>query len=735
MKHKRGAAVDAHRLLPSLAHWVFPAVVILLATFIFGDTVWRHAALSAVSSVRTAEAAIDSRTISPEAELRSTIPPAQSLDARWWIIYAEQQLEEGRLRIRRNFQDNHPAGREIHWSSLPTWALSAVSVGTSFFSGRPASRGVQDAALFFGPVTLAASLCLLGWLAWRVFTPAITGFFLLAFSVSPLVYQAFRPGEVDHHGMVLTFLLAGFLALLVAGKIHPDGTQRRGTKSSAAAVARWVWAAGFFHGAALWISASSTIPLLVGCALGAVAAALVLRPGLIAPRLWQTWGVAGGLASIFFYLIEYFPQHMGWRLEVNHPLWSLAWMGGAFWLSQVLTMLAGQKIVWSRHWAGQALPALVFLLLPVVLVARFPAQTFLVSDPFLLDLHKRFISEFQSLPAHLAGNGLFPGLIEAGLLPALTLCLTGFMLTSRSPLPDFAKTSVAFLVPPVMVIQALALWQIRWGITAVGFWALLAAVCLAAVLSLRGIPRISALVATSLAAALLLAAYPLAVWLGLNQRASLAGQMPKSGIPAILSRDLAHRLVQASGMDVPVVLSAPTTSTDLAYFGGIKVLGTLYWENRDGLVRAARIFAEPSPAKVKEMLLESGVNFILVPTWEDFVTPYTELLGGNSGEDKPFFRLLTAGQTPPVWLRPLHYPVADGFDIGPDQVRLYRFMPTQTPAQAALHLGIYHAERMEWEEARTALARAAKLDPLEPSVAPWLRQIEISQKNQTPTKP
>jgi hypothetical protein len=733
MKHKRGAAVDARRLLPSLAHWVFPAVVLLLVAFIFGDTVWRHAALNAVSSVRTAEAAIDSRTVSPEAKLRSTVPPAQSLDARWWIIYTERQLEEGRLRVRRNLQDNFPVGREVHWSSLPLWVLSAISIAVSLFSGHPAPQCVQDAALFFGPLTLAPSLLLLGWLAWRVFTPAVTGFFLLAFSVSPFVYQVFRPGEVDHHGIVLTFLLAGFLALLVAGKIHEDGAQRRSAKSSGVA-ARWVWAAGAFHGAALWISASSTIPLLFGCGLGALAAVLVVRPGLIAPALWQTWGWSGCLASIVFYLIEYFPRHMGWRLEVNHPLWSLAWLAGALLLSQVLSALAGQKVSWSLPLAAKALVALALALLPVVLVARFPAQTFVVSDPFLLDLHRRFISEFQSLPASLAENGLFPGLLQASLLPVLSLCLVGIMLTNRSRLTDFAKTSVFFLAPPVMVIQALALWQNRWGITAIGLWALLAAVCLSAVLPLFRVPRVSAIIVTSLASALLLTS-PLAVWLGLGQQASLAEQMPKSGIPAILARDLAHRLVQASGHDVPVVLSAPTTSTDLAYFGGIKVLGTLYWENRDGLVRAAQIFAEPSPDKVKDMLLESGVNFILVPTWEDFVAPYAELLGRDAGEEKPFIGRLTGGEAPPVWLRPLHYPVAEGFDIGPDQVRLYRFIPTQTPAQAALHLGIYHAERMEWEEARTALARAAKLDPLEPTIAPWLRQIESSLKNQTPTKP
>jgi hypothetical protein len=729
MKHERGAKNAAYRPPSGATAWLFPAVALLLFVFIIGDTIWRHAALSAVTSVRTAEAVVDPGAVSAQAVIRSTIPPLGSMDARWWIIYTEQQLEEGRLRIRRNLQDNHPAGREVHWSSLPMWVLASLSIATSLFAGRPAPQCVQDAALLFGPVTLTASLLLLGWMAWRLFTPAVTGFFLLAFSLSPSVYQAFRPGEVDHHGIVLTFLLAGFLAILVAGKENPDGTRRRGPKSSEAAATRWAAAAGFFHGAALWISASSTIPLLVGCGLGAVVSAVFMRRCLMPPALWQTWGVAGCVASCVFYLLEYFPSHMGWRLEINHPLWSFAWLGGSILLGLALVPLGGGKIATPRWISAKALLAAVLLIAPVALTLLLPSHTFLVSDPFLLELHRHFISEFQSLPAFFAENALFPGCLEVGLLPIFSLGLAGIMLRYRASVPDLAKTSALFLAGPVLVIQLLAFWQIRWGITSVGLWSLFAAVMLSGVFCLRGGPRILVFALVALTTALLIT-LPVGIWVGLANRASSVDQMPKSVVPSILARDLAHRLVQASGQEIPVVLTGPTTSTDLAYFGGVKVLGTLYWENRDGLVHAARIFSEPSPEEIKRLLQEAGVSFVLIPSWEDFVMPYTELLGRGEHGSESFIGRLTSGEDLPDWLRPLHYPNADGFEV-----RLFRFMTTQTPAQAALHLGIYHAERQAWNEAHDAFNKAAKLDPLDPTITSWLRQAEQSLKNQPPSNP
>jgi hypothetical protein len=252
---------------------------------------------------------------------------------------------------------------------------------------------------------------------------------------------------------------------------------------------------------------------------------------------------------------------------------------------------------------------------------------------------------------------------------------------------------------------------------------------LSGVFCLRGGPRILVFALVALTTALLIT-LPVGIWVGLANRASSVDQMPKSVVPSILARDLAHRLVQASGQEIPVVLTGPTTSTDLAYFGGVKVLGTLYWENRDGLVHAARIFSEPSPEEIKRLLQEAGVSFVLIPSWEDFVMPYTELLGRGEHGSESFIGRLTSGEDLPDWLRPLHYPNADGFEV-----RLFRFMPTQTPAQAALHLGIYHAERQAWNEAHGAFNKAAKLDPLDPTITSWLRQAEQSLKNQPPSNP
>jgi hypothetical protein len=54
-------------------------------------------------------------------------------------------------------------------------------------------------------------------------------------------------------------------------------------------------------------------------------AAFVIRPTAETARAWSC-GAPSSRASLGFYAIEYFPQHMALRLEVNHPLHSIAWL-------------------------------------------------------------------------------------------------------------------------------------------------------------------------------------------------------------------------------------------------------------------------------------------------------------------------------------------------------------------------------------------------------------------------
>jgi hypothetical protein len=123
-------------------------------------------------------------------------------------------------------------------------------------------------------------------------------------------------------------------------------------------------------------------------------------------------------------------------------------------------------------------------------------------------------------------------------------------------------------------------------------------------------------------------------------------------LPQVVARDVGHLLRTRTGTQPAVVLSAPTATTWLAWFGGFKGLGTLYWENIAGLKSAATIYAAPSPEEAKRLIDQHGITHIVVFSWEPFIDEYTRLAGAPR---ESFMRKLVAGEINPDWLQPVPY--------------------------------------------------------------------------------
>ena len=251
--------------------------------------------------------------------------PNSSVDARWWVVHTKKMLRDGSWRVRGTMLDNAPDGREVHWSSFLMWVLGVLAWLRSWGTGGPAEWFVADAAVAAGPLLLVFLLGGLGILAQRAlgWRPAI--FYLLTLLTTQGVVRTFELGEADHHGIVLAFASACALCLVAGGA----GFARRQDE----AASHWFMASGVAGSAALWVSASTALPILAGLGAGGFLTgwvfARIKEPSPIRPDLWFVWGVAGCLGSLGFYLLEYFPRDMSWRLEVNHPLYAFAWLGGS----------------------------------------------------------------------------------------------------------------------------------------------------------------------------------------------------------------------------------------------------------------------------------------------------------------------------------------------------------------------------------------------------------------------
>jgi len=710
--------------------------LVVAALFSFA-LVWLDARVTAellerVAAVATLDPGQIGAPVAQGARERSGALLPGALDAKWYAIHAESLLRGEGWRIRSTRLDNAPHGREVHWASLLVWALAGWASLLSCFSGRTVVEEVQYAALSFGLVSFVAMASAFAVLVWRRFGPATAGIALLMVAASFPVYDMFRSGEVDHHGVAAFFCMACVFGLAAGGGgFVPAGSRVRRA---------WFVASGISGGLGLWASTSTTVPVLAACGMGGLLALVGLPAGdpkiEATPQAWWQWAVAGAVTSLVCYLLEYFPSAMGWRLEVNHPLFASAWLGGGWILALISAWSAKRRGVSVAPWPplrrGDAFLVMssalagIAVLGPLLLLWSAGSSVFAVSDPFLLRLHGDYIREFAPAWVAHGGAGWLAKLFDLTWWPAQAMVLVTLLFRTRS-LPAFVAPSLAVPVTAAAVAQAEALWQVRWTGLALGLWVVLFVVSLgllfgparAALPSRWGRWLLTAMFLLGLLPAVLATG---GAWLAL--RDSGAPRYPKSFVPSLLLRDISHRLIRAHPDRLPVVLSDPTSSTELAFYGGIPVVGTLYWENNEGLKRAARIFSSHSEGSLRSGLSAAGIGFIVLPTWDSFadLTAYTPLLqagGEDSGPNCAFLAEVIAGRARPDWLRPVHYPIPPAFGLAGERVHIFEFVPDQTPFAAYRSRGLYEFERGDYAAAIREFEAALALQPDE-EIRSWL---------------
>lgn len=726
-------------------YWIFCALLCLL--IVFGDSTLRWDIIRKVSAVTLTDVPAGSTPLPAGAHEEMLILPGGSMDARWWVLHTRQLLDTGNWRVRETPRDNAPLGREIHWSSGIFWTLSLLSHLLGWLENKPPSSQVSEAALWFGPLSLVLAGVLLALLAGRSFGLRTACFFVLVILTSIPIYQTFLLGEVDHHGLVLV-LATGCTLCLVAGGSGWGARSGRGQRKSASSASwpefpdrlsskNWFLISGTLGGGALWISAATAIPVLLGLGSGAVLLFVFTKKNppqtQPLPELWWKWSLAGALTSLAFYLLEYFPGHMGWRLEVNHPVYALAWLGGGAWLRALAQWKSGQSRIFQQPGVlpGLFLASLA-LLLPPALVMISPDRFFWVTDHFLLDLHREFITEFQSLPRFFQTNAAGSRYVYVMYFtwPVTFLLLAAWWGGARK-FSERGWRSLLLLLPALLLLTALAFYQVRWFPMALGLWAVAGLILF---LDMDASATRSGIVGRWVLRIVL----PLAIVFALGPQMLIrhlqfetCTQPPISEDfgNGILLRDIGHRLVQSIPDRLPVVLTGPNSSTHLAYHSGVQTLGTLYWENMPGLKRAAEIFSAPDEASALRLLREAGITHLVLPSWDNFAQAYTALLAtatGRQDNEAPFFQAIVEGSLTPQWLRPFCYPIPSGSALDTNSVKIFAFLPEQNAFEAAFFRGIYHFEAGEFPEAIQQFEEARRLRPSDPRPPAYIRQIRAS---------
>ena len=672
---------------------------------------------------RRVEAVI--RTNAEDAIVDATSPTGYAGGKRWlivpernnrsyqWIAETQQMLARGEWRVRHVDYDNAPHGREVHAASPYRWWLGLVAWCDHAISGRPLGLSVERAALWADPLLHLLLVLVATLFAARSFGPFPASLLALGLVTLFPLAGSFLPGAPDDHGLAWAcgFWCVLFLVAGAAGSpflsTNPAGQQRRAR--------RCYVLAGFAGGVSLWINAAQQTAVLAGLALGGILAAWIAsraRAGKPGPAgadetsPWRIWALSGAITSLAAYLVEYYPAHMETRLEANHPLYALAWIGLGELLTQTERWFAQRKFACTR---GQA----AWLVVGIAALAALPITLWLAKTQFFDPLATRL----SGLPdGAVAGNfakwivrdGL-TGAVAATCLPLL-LVGTGLWQLVRRRTGAAARAALAIAAGPVLLTLALACSQLRWWNLFDGMLLALLMATLAGSRPSRGSASLR-LAPAGHSPALLPEKSPTigrgapsrGTWAGLAAVVFLPGLLPLWPLPAeekqiaftpleaqgLIERALAHWIADRAEPGRAVILGPPDKTTSWAFHGGSRGIGSANWENQAGLAATVAIITAGNVNQAQTLLNQRGITHLVLPSWD---TDLDEFLRWSlKNPDDGFLTAMHNWGLPP-WLRPLPYRLPPVPGLEGQSVAVFQITEEHNRAAAASRMAEYFLE-------------------------------------------
>lgn len=622
-----------------------------------------------------------------------------AFDGYVWNRHAEELFEDGEWRVRHTLMDNAPEGREVHWSSGFAWYLRALGELHRHFSGDTLRNSIFRMSIWANPILLVLALGLFATLSARRFGPLCGSVLAIGMISTASFYEGFLPAYPDHHG-ITGFALLGLvfgIAWAGAGWVQQPGGDAFLPARSLRQARHGMVFSGVSAAAALWISGFSAAVLAFGIGLGAMLGVVLFARKAAEEgceyhaELWKLWALVTAGGSLFFYMLEYFPNHLGMRLEVNHPLYALSWLGGG-WVVYEMTWwlrdlrLAPRPFPWKRL----ILPVLMAVSLPAVILGT-GSEFYTIRHDFMLGLMKN-IAEVLPLLTRIE-MGAISWQVAFGYFPLLLLAAVVMLFLPR--MCSAAKGAFLVMACPIFVVTALQVLQVRWGMLNGPTYIALAGIVIPQMWRLvprRPIARVVAGLVLCGVAVLFtqgtVRGMVLPFW-----RQHTSGQKVEVGsgqLLALLHRDIAKKILENANGKPVVLLSSPNSSCLLSNFGGFRTIGTLYWENVEGLQTAAHMLNAQSDQEALRMLQERGVTHLSFMTWENFIGPYFQIIHpkpkpGVSLENSFGQKALFKKQIP-IWARPIPYPPNFMTQALKQDVLLIEVVPGQTRDEAEFHL-------------------------------------------------
>lgn len=634
--------------------------------------------VTAVRAHRVLHVTAVGQPASPAAFRPALIVPGHLSDTYKWLDHTNQMFALGEWRVRHVDYDNAPGGHDVLTPSPYRWWLGAIALAWNAVTGATIGRCVEGAALVGDPLLLV----LLG-AATVVFVARKFGGLAAAFlsvglvAVYPFAGEFF-PGACDDRGLLHLLALWSVLPLLAAALSTGEGLERRAKRAYVLA--------GLAGGFGLWISPAAEVPVLVGVGLGGLLSAWLGKPApkdasapSATPEFWRAWGLAGAVTCLAAYIIEFFPGYMGaWELRAVHPVYGIAWMGGAELVARASIRIRGDRQrVGVKGWG--------LIILSVAALASIPVSFLLThsTDYLMEDLSTLRLSILpdgpfaSSLWSWLLQNGFTP-VVVATLLPLLVLVVAIVVLSLRRFDPA-RRGAIALALGPLLVALGFAFKELSWWN---GVDAALLLLTIVLVGGLEGIPGRVVIWVVALAAA----AIVLPGVVHLLPPFGSSDELTHEEVVGLVERDLSYWMERHVGESNAIVLAPPNTTASLYYYGGIRGLGTFDWESRDGTKAAVRIVSALTPEESQELINRRGITHIIIPGWDPYLDAYARIGEGQVGST--FLERLHLWLLP-SWLKPISYPIPTISGFEGQSVAVLEVVEEQDDSLAASRLAEY----------------------------------------------
>lgn len=620
-----------------------------------------------------------------------------AFDGYAWNRHAEHLGEDGHWRVRHTDFDNAPKGREVHWNSAFTWYLRGLGEACRAMTGDSLRNSIFRMSIWANPILLLLTLGIFTPLTARRFGPLCGSVTAIGMIASSTFYEGFLPSYPDHHGLI-AFALFGMvfgIAWAGAGWIqNKDGPDFASPHSLKQARHGMIFSA-LCGAAGLWISALSTAVILGTIGLSALVTMVFIRRNpkssgaVFHSELWKTWAVWGACGSLFFYLLEYFPFNMGMRLEVNHPFYAIAWLGGGWSIALLSEWLAGGKST-PFPLRGLIWPVAACAVLPLGILLGGD-QVYSAKDPFLIKLYANIVETLPLFKRIELGSMTMQSAF--GWFPLFVLAAGILVFFRRVGMGT--KAVLIFLSVPILLVTGLLIYQVRWGMLTGPLYIALAGIVVPQIWRLvpreLGIRVVAGFLLLGIGFLFVEPAFKNAftvAWMQYRNKDSLS---PSAGqTMALLHRQMAGAILESAAGKPVVLLSSPNSSCLLSALGGFRTIGTLYWENVEGLKTAAAGLNAQTNEDALDFLKKHGVTHVSLMTWENFIEPYFRILypkpvPGKSIDNSFGKRALGDRQIPP-WTRPLVFPPNAFTKALNQQVLLLQVLPDQGMDEAKFHL-------------------------------------------------